>query len=130
MLISASVAAFFVALGLPSYAFIPADHQNPTLQVGIQSFKHSPIGMAYAANIFYGLTVMVALTHSSPTLIRRLLSGILLATLFLSCFGFIMGDPQPGSKTTIGPGAYLWFCALVVAAFASFPDKGSDLTRQ
>ncbi|MDR3690581.1 MAG: hypothetical protein P4L46_14480 [Fimbriimonas sp.] len=110
------VAVYALALCLPSYRFVSADHAHIVDQRGYVSLVNSPIGIAYLANAFFVVVVVTSLLEARPPWIVLLPRVLLWICLGLTAFGFMIGDPEPGSQTTLGPGAYLWCLALVSAA--------------
>ena len=75
------------------------------------------------AKLLYYIHVGLSIQGAAPRATRIWLSGFLLATLAIVAFGNMFGDLPPGSRLHIGPGAFIWFFALAVAAFASFPPR-------
>ena len=118
-IIRATVFAYAIALWLPSYSFSNVDLKIDINQIGFQSLFAPDMGISKLANYLYFGLLAMSIRDSVPRATRIWLSSILLALLAAIGFLHMFGELAPGSSMHIGPGAFVWFFALGIAAVAN-----------
>ncbi len=113
-----SMLLFAIGLLLPSYSHIDAEGRTQIQQIGIQSLLSPPMGMEVIVNILFALAIRIKLLPMASNMSYRLVATLLATSWMVCCFAFVLGDPQPGSKTAYGPGAMLWNLAILTAIVA------------
>ncbi len=121
--IRSTVFAYAIALWLPSYSFSIEARQFDINQIGFQSLFAPDMGISRWANYLYFALLAMSIRDTVPQSTRLGLSSILLALLVAVGYLHLFGELPPGAKMHIGPGAFLWFGALMVAAITNIPLK-------
>lgn len=114
-----SVSLYGLALFLPSYTFVTPDKRIDVHQIGFQSLVLPAVPTAYLVNAFFVLLALRLIRASGAEKERAALNAALSICFALTCFGYVFGDPEPGTTVRFGPGAWLWFWSVMACLGAS-----------
>ena len=118
-LLNGPIAIYALALVLPSYKFQTPDRRIDLEQRGIHSLLSPPIEIAFVVNALYVLLAILCIAKPNASLAKITLAILLLFLVTLTGFGFVLGDPEPGSIVRFGPAAYLWLLAIGMMILSS-----------
>lgn len=114
--LAASFLLYTSALFLPAYNFdnqASGHHYHPT---GLQIVMDSPSSilgsLAYFATVFF----IIKMPHEPYLPKVTIIIALVLAAV--SSFGYILGDPMPGSVVSFGIAPALWMASLTLIGFA------------